>query len=242
MLLLITVLKKFFKILLIVGIFSLILVNACLAFPLNLVSPPSGALNIPVDDYFRWQEVVGAAKYSLDIDQFTSSEDNIVPSVCSGGICSFPFLNLTVGNIEYLSFYMWGVTAYGIAGNPIDSSLPKWSFTTEQEPAAPTPTPPPPSPGPSPGPGPGLPINLVNPLKATSLGEVIDALLNFLFVLAFTLAPLMIIYAAILIMTAGGNAPQINKGRTIILWTLASLAIILLAKGLPAIIRGALGG
>jgi len=81
-----------------------------------------------------------------------------------------------------------------------------------------------------------------SPIAAETLEETIDALINFFFFLSFALAPLMIIYAAFLIMTAGGNATQINKGRTIILWTLAAIAIILLAKGLPAIIKGALGG
>lgn len=83
---------------------------------------------------------------------------------------------------------------------------------------------------------------LKNPLDAETLQEAIDALLDFFFYLAIALGPLMIIYGAFLIMTAAGDADKINKGKAVISWTLVAIAIILLAKGLPSIIKGALGG
>jgi len=256
------------KIFLIIGIFSLIFAQVCLASPLTLINPTNGESDVPVDDYFQWGEVAGTAKYILDIDQFTQSEDNILPSVCHGGICSFGFLDLTVGSINYLTAYTWRITAYDAAGNPIDSS-PTFSFTTEQAPAPPLPPCPytcrtgsdceseggacvdgsyEPCPSETPcccqvgGPGPGGPISLINPLKATTLWEAINALINFLVLLAFAIAPILIIYAAFLILTAAGKAEQINKAKTIIFLTLIALAIILLAKGLPSIIKGAVGG
>lgn len=85
-------------------------------------------------------------------------------------------------------------------------------------------------------------IGLLNPLKAKTLIEAINALINFLFILAMALAPILIIYAAYLILTAGGDAAKISKARTIILWTLIAVAIILFAKGLPAVIKGVFGG
>ena len=88
----------------------------------------------------------------------------------------------------------------------------------------------------------GGPVGLTNPLEAETLEEAINALINFLFLLAFTLGPLLIIYAAFLILSAAGREEQIRKGKNIILWTLVALTIILLAKGLPSIIKGALGG
>lgn len=92
------------------------------------------------------------------------------------------------------------------------------------------------------GNGGGIPIGLINPLQAETLGEAINALINFLFYLAMAIAPILIIYAAFLLLTAAGDAAKINKARTIILWTLIAVAIVLLAKGLPAIIKGAMGG
>ncbi len=96
-----------------------------------------------------------------------------------------------------------------------------------------------PLPGPSGG---GSPIGLTNPLQAQTLQEAIDALINFLFYLAMAVAPILIIYAGFLILTAGGDATKIKKARQIILWTLIAVAIILFAKGFPALIKGALGG
>jgi len=238
--------NKKFLIFLIIGIFSLISAISCLASPLTLTNPPDGASDVPVDDYFQWNEVAGAARYVLDIDQFTQSEDNIPPSG------SFGFLDLTIGNINYLTAYTWRVTAYDAAGSPIDSSS-TFSFTTEQAPV-------PPScgngvcdPGENAincpgdcggdGDGDGGPLDLINPLNKDTLWEAIDALINFLVLLAFAIGPILIIYAAFLILTAAGKAEQVNKAKTIILWTLIALAIVLLAKGLPSIIiKGALGG
>lgn len=98
---------------------------------------------------------------------------------------------------------------------------------------------------PPPGNGDGRgrpPISLINPLKAKTFWEAIEALINILSLLAFAIAPILIIYAAFLIMTAGGKAEQVNKGKTIILWTLVALAIVLMAKGLPSVVKGILGG
>jgi len=147
-------------------------------------------------------------------------------------MCSFAFLDLTVGNINYLSSYTWRVIAYNAAGTPIDSS-PEYTFSTESMPAPP---------GPPNGNGGGGPFNLTNPLDADTLQEALDRFLNFLFFLAIALAPILIIYAAFLILTSGGDAAKINRGKQIILWTLIAFALVLFAKGFPALIKGAFGG
>ena len=88
----------------------------------------------------------------------------------------------------------------------------------------------------------GGPFNLTNPLNAETLQEALNSFLNFLFFLAIALGPIMIIYAAYLILTSGGDAAKINRGRQIILWTLIAVALVLFAKGFPALIKGAFGG
>ena len=95
---------------------------------------------------------------------------------------------------------------------------------------------------PNPGSDPGLSIILLNPLAAKTIWETIDALVNFLLLLSFAIAPILVIYAAFLILTAGGNPERINRGKTIIFWAMIGLLIILLAKALPSAIKGALGG
>ena len=86
------------------------------------------------------------------------------------------------------------------------------------------------------------PIDLRNPLDADTLWEALDALIDFLLVLAFAIAPILIIYAAFLMLFKGQDPAALNRARTIILWTLIAIAVILFAKGIPYVIKGALGG
>lgn len=92
------------------------------------------------------------------------------------------------------------------------------------------------------GNGGGEPFDLTNPLNADTLQEALNSFLNFLFFLAMALGPIMIVYAAFLILTSGGDSTKISRGRQIIIWTLIAVALVLFAKGLPVLIKGAFGG
>ncbi len=96
-------------------------------------------------------------------------------------------------------------------------------------------------PAPAPACPPGA-ICIDNPLKAQSLEELIDAIVNFIFWFAMALAPLMIIIAGFLFLTAGGEPDKINKAKNIITYTFIGLLIILLAKGLISALKTVLGG
>lgn len=84
-------------------------------------------------------------------------------------------------------------------------------------------------------------INVSNPLGSQNLQDIIDKIINFIFVIALVLAPLMIVIAGFFYMTAAGNPVKITKAKTIITWTIVGLAIILFSKGLIAIINQILG-
>lgn len=60
-----------------------------------------------------------------------------------------------------------------------------------------------------------------------SVIELIIAFTNWLMPYIVVLAVVMIIYAAILMVTAAGNDDQISKGKTIIVWTIIALFIVL---------------
>ena len=93
----------------------------------------------------------------------------------------------------------------------------------------------------APPPGGGNGFSIVNPLSAESLEELVENLIDFIFKIALVLAPLMIIIAGFLLVTAGGSIEQVTKARRIILWTVIGFLIVLLAKGIVAIIKGLLG-
>lgn len=90
--------------------------------------------------------------------------------------------------------------------------------------------------------GDGGPLELRNPLKADTLWEAIDLVINFLILAAFAIAPILIIYSAFLMILSHGDAAKVNKGKSIISWTLVALAIVLFAKGLPSIVKGMFSG
>lgn len=80
-----------------------------------------------------------------------------------------------------------------------------------------------------------------NPLKTDSLVEIIDNIINIIFTIALAVAPLMIIYGGFLFVTGGGNPDQITKGRKVLMWTVVGLIVIILSKGLVAVLTKQIG-
>ncbi len=86
-----------------------------------------------------------------------------------------------------------------------------------------------------------LAVEFQNPLEYETFGELIDAIIKFIFYIAVVIAPLMIIIGAFYILTAGGDPKKIGTGKNIIIYTLVGLVIILLARGLIAMIESLIG-
>jgi len=86
-----------------------------------------------------------------------------------------------------------------------------------------------------------LAVEFQNPLEYETFGELIDAIIKFIFNIAIVVAPLMAIVGAFYILTAGGDPKRVGTGKNIILYTVIGLAIILLARGLVAMIEQIIG-
>ena len=84
-------------------------------------------------------------------------------------------------------------------------------------------------------------ITIEPPITATSFEALVAGITNFLFIIALVLAPLMIIIGAIYLLTSGGDPKKLETGKNIIIYTLIGLAIILLAKGLIAVLKTIIG-
>ena len=84
-------------------------------------------------------------------------------------------------------------------------------------------------------------IEIQNPLTATSSEAIVANLIDFIFKIATVLAPLMIIIGAALFITSAGNLQQIDRAKKIIIYTAIGFAIVLLAKGILAMIKQLLG-
>ena len=84
-------------------------------------------------------------------------------------------------------------------------------------------------------------VEIDNPLATEDFEVIIDNIINFIFNIAVVLAPLMIIIAGFLFVTAGGNLEQIKRAKNIIIWTSVGFFVILLARGIMGVIMNLLG-
>lgn len=86
-----------------------------------------------------------------------------------------------------------------------------------------------------------LGLEIENPLEYDTFGELIDAIIDFIYEIGLVLAALFIVIAGFYFVTASGDPAKIKTGQDIIKYTLIGLLIILLSKGLIAVIQSVLG-
>lgn len=215
--------RKLFKIFLISGILSLFIFGASFV---GAVNPPSGLTPCnggeqEVSILFNWDEQA-VDHYELYYKRADETHwTDRYPSVSE----------YQVTGLAFGKEYQWYIVSCGDPDCADSAAATTCSFTTKEFI--------PPNEG---TPGNGGPIGLVNPLAADTLEEALNAFINFLFWLAMAVAPILIVYAGFLLLTAAGDPAKISKAKQVITWTLVAVAIILFAKGLPALIKGAFGG
>lgn len=216
--------KKLFKIFLISGILSLFIFGANFSLAVEaptILSPSCGEEEQSVSVWLDWEDE--------DVDHYElyykrADEDNWTDRYPE--VSRYHATGLAFGKT-----YEWYVVSCGNQDCSISAASQPCSFATKEF-------------IPSNGgtPGGGGPVGLINPLAADTLEEALNAFINFLFWLAMAVAPILIIYAGFLLLTAAGDPAKISKAKQVIIWTLVAVAIILFAKGLPALIKGVFGG
>lgn len=87
-----------------------------------------------------------------------------------------------------------------------------------------------------PGTAPGS-VCIGNPLKAATFADLIDGIINFLFTISFAIVPIMVIVGGFMFVTGGGDPKKITQGKQLLLWTAVGFIVILISKGLVAVIR-----
>lgn len=84
-------------------------------------------------------------------------------------------------------------------------------------------------------------VTIENPLTGFgTLEEIATALINFAIIVAIPISSILFIIAAFFYLTAGANPENVNKAKSIIVWTIIGLSIILVAGGISALIRNIL--
>ncbi|MDP2663924.1 MAG: pilin [bacterium] len=79
------------------------------------------------------------------------------------------------------------------------------------------------------------------PINAKSFEELINGIINFVFWIGVAVAPIMILIAGVMYMTAGGDTIKLGKAKSLILYTVIGFTIIMFARGLIALLESILG-
>lgn len=81
-----------------------------------------------------------------------------------------------------------------------------------------------------------------NPLQVDSFTDLADGIIDFLLVnFAPPIATIMVLWAAFLYMTSGGNEKKLELAKKTLLWTVVGVTLLLLAKGIAYTIQTSLG-
>ena len=84
-------------------------------------------------------------------------------------------------------------------------------------------------------------IKFENPLKVGSFTALINNIINFIFTIAVIIAPILLVIAGVIFMTAAGDPTKVATARRMLLWTIVGFGIILISKGLVSVLKGILG-
>ncbi len=82
---------------------------------------------------------------------------------------------------------------------------------------------------------------LTNPLPFETIPEVINKIIDFLAYLIGPIAVIMIVYAAYLFVLGGTNPDNVKKARSIILYTLIGIVVVVMSKAIVYVTCSILG-
>ncbi len=85
-------------------------------------------------------------------------------------------------------------------------------------------------------------INIPNPLVSGDIPTLIDKIATWLLGIGTVLATIVVLWAAFLFMTSGGNAERVTRARQTLWYAVIGLTVLLLAKGVTLLIQNFLSG
>jgi len=85
------------------------------------------------------------------------------------------------------------------------------------------------------------PTSLPNPISATSFADLIGDIITWIVNIGVSVAVIMIVYSALLFMTAAGSEEKVSKAKKALTWSLIGLAVLLSSRALIELIKNILG-
>lgn len=82
---------------------------------------------------------------------------------------------------------------------------------------------------------------VVSNLSLDDILEILTNVGNWIFFIGLLIVPIMIIVGAAIFLTAGGDPNRMGTAKKIFLWTGVGLVLIVLARGIFAVLRSIMG-
>ena len=83
---------------------------------------------------------------------------------------------------------------------------------------------------------------IVNPPSGyTDLMDVVNAIANYVYLIAIPIAVIMIVYGGVRFLMARGNPGEVTKAKQILLWAMVGLAVIFINTGFVYLVKAILG-
>lgn len=86
------------------------------------------------------------------------------------------------------------------------------------------------------------PVTLPNPLAVTSFFDLLDRIVQLIFVAGLAVSPVFLIWGAFQFLTSAGDAKKVTSGTNIIKYTVIGLVVIIFARAIVSIIKNVIGG
>lgn len=80
-------------------------------------------------------------------------------------------------------------------------------------------------------------IEYDNPLKTDSIIDIVKRIADYFYYVAIAIVPIIMIYAAVLLLTAGGNDQQVTKAKKTFIWLVIGIAILLIGSGVITLLK-----
>lgn len=80
------------------------------------------------------------------------------------------------------------------------------------------------------------------PNPPTDIGTIVNAVLNFVWILFVALAILSILFAGVLFLTSQGDPEKVKTARTAVLWGIVGIVVAIIAFSIVLIVRNTIGG
>ncbi len=89
-----------------------------------------------------------------------------------------------------------------------------------------------------------LALEIPNPLGsgASTIPQLIDKIATWLLEIGLVISTIIILWAAIVFMTSGGNQQRVTQARQTLWYVIIGITVLLLAKGVTSLIQNFLSG